>query len=430
MDSKPTTTTGSPLKEWVKRHSPLKSRSNKPLPPTPAADPASPIRKAVAPISGNANANASTTTLNAEDKRPKKRISSILGHRKSSGSASKLQEVLSSESKATKRPRSRGKPSAADITEPPNKQPRLAQSPGSFNRLSDRVTSLEAQLQAAQKELEHFRDVPSGANSVRPSPRRAKSWDVDHEVAARQASLSGRGRFDGLVENLLVAQQTAPPLPTLSPETYHSRRGHSVDVSRVPAERARPKSRNPSAEAAFELDLKDEHERRKGLRSQLRQSSWHNIQEHMATQSQTRSFSAGSKHSLADSVSSERPTQKRKHSHEKQLPEPPTASSNPKDPGLSHPGSRGSSVPPKYLPLENQAPRLAKKHGPSARPDVIPEECDVEAHHSATDIEKAEIKTAIEVDVRPQSPWRHQVPSPSRLPAVSEEFEWNDEEIF
>ena len=136
------------------------------------------------------------------------------------------------------------------------------------------------------------------------------------------------------------------------------------------------------------------------------------MQETLAAQGHARSFSAGSKRSYSENFESDRdrPARRQKQSHDKDLPVPPI------------PTKYRSSSASEAAPQQQAAKQRAK-----------PSPNDITAHRSATATEKAEIRSAMPAEdssARAQSPYRNRIPSPPRLPAVSEEFEWDDQEIF
>lgn len=218
----------SPLKSWVRTHSPFRNR-DKPLPPVPAVD--SPIRQAGGLISGNtsppktnrkASAKKGTTTGG-------KGLLSLLKPKTSQHfaqaptSPSPVVDGTTRERGHTIRTPTRARSTRSLFrsakSRTPNAQSAKARTPD-LRSLSHKVSNLEAQLREARRELDHvlgpndIEDVPPVPPlpaQVRPiaQPRTA-SDKLNDAIVQRTEALSQRGRFDGLVENLLVQSPKQP----------------------------------------------------------------------------------------------------------------------------------------------------------------------------------------------------------------------------
>lgn len=350
----------SPLKAWVRRHSPIKGRhnSNKPLPPAPlheqVTQDSSPCKRVpISAISGNANAAA---TVNPQPK-SKKRISSLLKHKSSapaSSSQSQARPVTPVARQTTGRSQSAAgyhehvtrdsMPSIQRSMSQDNRIPqqtsqprpsRMASHSPTLRTLTDRVSSLESQLRAARAEIASMTQL---GNRISPNPRRALSIEgelIERDVEERYARLQGRGRYDGLVECLLE-----PNYAAASASASRSRRSASLD-------RDAPYATYEAVELAYGEDeaqrrhisrledaMAQEQRNLTRRRSEIRAASWKQVQEHMAaaeTKQQPALVSLSKKRSrsqdiprsqlvIDETIKDQPPPRKRKQSHEKELP--------------------------------------------------------------------------------------------------------------
>ena len=345
----------SPLKAWVRKHSPIKSRhnSNKPLPPPPPQDQnGSPKRIPISTISGNVN----NGPVGAQQK-TKKRISSLLKH-KSSASAALPASFQSRPITPAAQPVTGRSQSAAGFHEHARKSSRpplqrslsqesrtpqssvqrrssrtQAHSP-TLRTLTDRVSSLESQLRAARAEIA---SVSQGSSTNPSSPRRALPIEgelLNREAEERCARLQGKGHYAGLVESLLEPTYAAASASA-------SRRSMSVDrESALAAYR--------EAEWAYDEDNEEKQYTRHRVesnhfgearvlarrRSEIRAASWKQVQEHMAavqnehhhsiassSKKRSRSHEIPRSQLVVDeTIKGQPPARRQKHSHEGGLP--------------------------------------------------------------------------------------------------------------
>ncbi|KAI9655229.1 MAG: hypothetical protein M1831_004939 [Alyxoria varia] len=369
----------SPLKTWVRKHSPLKSR-NKQLPPLPPRDDDHegdddlPRKRALSNISGNAHpANSSPhkaqhqaskqtqapqtskrtenahyshgsenalqqqriegsqpapqpVTQPAPQQKSKRLFSGFLRHR-SSDSPRKQQPqrpqtpmtrpTSSTSHTTTARPTSNTPTRKRSASASPTKldthrvqKPRSSKKPQSPRRntndhsphglrhLSQRVTSLESELEAARAELATkglpMLSSPSKIKHSSPSRRAtsaaaattsAGSVDgnrMNAEVAERQARLERHGRYEGLVEALLQPDYRSASATAAS-------RGGSRSASRNSTERDGAIAAYGAVEQAYAAEQGDDDaERAKKIakrRSEIRAASWKQIQDHVSQNS-------------------------------------------------------------------------------------------------------------------------------------------------
>lgn len=425
----------SPIKAWVRRYSPLKSR-NKPLPPRPPPEEDhSPgkVRAPGRPISGN----VSPTKLGAEgtNKTAKRKLSSLLKHKSSEPAA---------EAQALHR-------RAQSTPVPQDDRPQSAHSE-KHDELTKKVSTLEAQLRAARAELATA--STSTANAFRrtspwrprpPHARRANSFQLeaytDREIAEHQQRLLQGSRFTGVVESLLEPDYKSA---STTAAAYSTRgRGSTRSVSGSGHEQAMADYRN--LEAGYMDDTEDDARRLARKRSELRAAEWMRVQEHMAKEKNN--YTTGSKriHEHGNATAEERPARRQKQSHvelqEKALPKFPrsrrTVSESASSSSVKLRNGRDTSP---FL----TGPHPQKSHVGASRPQqpgdsvkqgVVKGEADNDMlRHAkqppAKEDENVTIFAGDEDDERGRpSPPRRKGMSPLRLPAVSEEFEW-DEEVF
>lgn len=408
MDNK----ASSPIKAWVRRHSPLKSR-NKPLPLAPPSAQPSPSRKPSRAVSGynNNNNNAShSNVVLTKSVKPKRKLSGTLKQ------AVSVDHFALQEHDGNIR-----STSAAEIHNPYDIYVKDTISPPNIHKLSERVSSLESQLNEARQELKVFR-------GVRPSRRRSRSHEIIQGVRERP-SQELTGRFDGLAENLLAQRD-------VSFGSYTSR--HSADYAKAFAQYA------AAEEARMRLvnreDLTDETRKKREL-SKLREASWQQIQDHVSSQGRLqdgtrsgskRAYSEGYASRPGDVPDSGRPVNRRKTHHEKELPKPPVDEDKTK--GVPRLVRGPGAVPVKTLQeCRSAAPSRAvtesstSKHKRRSSIDLTKLQ---DSRGTKEQVVECEGKDGAEKDTNStRSPQRRLVPSPSRLQPVSEEFEW-DEDIF
>lgn len=222
----------SPIKSWIHKHSPLKSR-NKPLPPPPSDS--SPARKPVEPVSGNTSPSKPKTT---------NRFLSLLKSKATQPSSLLPPTNLSQRTPIHKKTFRSGRGRAPDL-----------------NTVSKKISDLEAQLKEAQRELTVIASQQQSTD--------VESTALDRQITQRQENLSQGGRFDGLVENLLGQVS-----PSQRPVT---RRGH--------AEAATPNAflDYQAIEEAYEPaapEAESPHSRQ--LKRKRSEPSWQEMQERIA----------------------------------------------------------------------------------------------------------------------------------------------------
>lgn len=415
----------SPLKTWIKRHSPIKSR-NKPLPNAPLES-GSPTKQRTTRVPGRAvSGNASPTKASAADRsehKPAKRKISALW--KSAPS----EEAQQSPSKHRR-----------TVSSPVKHHERHDPS-DSKESLSDKVSVLEAQLRAAKSELagasntiKHASPFKSHRSSSRQS-RHVSHGDIDYQVDARQRALQQGFHYDGVVESLLEPDYVSATRRAAE----YSERGRESPTKRS-ASAMGYYDKAMSDYKTMEDQYLDEGEQGDALemarrRSTLRAAEWKRMQEHMAKEKRHR---AGSKrsHDEVPAAGGERPARRQKYDkamlRDKALPDIPkqdrpkktiqgdAARSDRPKAASSQPESKAHTI--QYVQVRSKTPEQ--------RP--APEEEDVEP----LDLGEAEDGN-VEVfcddddeDYAPPSPHRRPLISPSRLHTVDEEFEWNDDEIF
>ena len=446
----------SPLKAWVKRHSPIKSR-NKPLPAAPKDEDAGSPTKSRAPMRA-----ISTNISPSKDKGTKRKISGFI----------------------------RGKPSTSEDAPPLPSQPatkhrRISSVPGknhnvknkigvsipdgngSDKQLASRVQHLEEELKAARAELASTSTVTTNKKSSatwrhRPGPsRRAHSFeahtDPDKDASVRHERLMKGNHYGGLVESLLERDYDAANARAAS---FASRDGG------ISPQHATLKSGRHSAMASYGemenayMEDDDQEERMRRMRSELRATEWKRIQESCSPGGQ-RSSSGATKRGRESSAHEEPPARRQKQSHD---PSTGTATSE----GHRHSRRAASeSCAPSNLevkrssgirqvpidaqpykieyvrtttkkseePKGSKPPRVSRTP-PKGRPtyDLM------KAFGSNTPKQKPGQNENVEVftegedqpdeptaDPKPASPHRRATPSPSKLQTVQEEFEWDDE---
>ena len=441
-------TSGSPIKAFLRKHSPIKTRSK--TQQTATRDAPSPTKERV-PMR-----DLSTNTSPTKDGKVSKR--------KFSGFM-------------------RNKPTHNEEAVPPvptTKHRRISSVPGKVQReneqppplpdnphLSSRVQQLEAELEAARAELANSATTSSSTRKaisprrVRPkTPRRAHSYDAhgnsDQEAAERHERLTRGTKFGGLVESLLEPDYASANARAAS----YSTRGGPAEIRQGGLE-----SRRHSAMASYgDLerqcmdDEDDDAERLKRKRSELRAAEWKRIQEAYGHSPQ-RVLSSGTKRSR-DTITTthdEPPARRQKQTHDL-----PQDKSMPKGPqhtrrvaSESHAPStleltRGSIKPIQsepykieYVRTNTQTPDRPKAQAPRRTPpkgrptyDLMkafgsntPKEPTNGKANENVEVFKAGEDEPEEKDIeqRPNTPWRRNPPSPSRLQTVNEEFEWDDE---
>ncbi|KAB8342908.1 hypothetical protein FH972_022505 [Carpinus fangiana] len=389
---------GSPIKSWMQKHSPIKSR-NKPLPVPPRQAEPSPTRKPIAQISGNARPDH----ISKNDK-PRRRLGSLF--------------------------RSTDKLSAA---QPPHstKTHHYTQSAptNDLRGLSAKVSSLEEQLKEAREQLDSFASSSRRSrHDTRPPSRgrqsRHSSAGQTEDTARPRIPQQENSRFDGIVENLLFHQQQQQQqqqqpsrFPRRSEGTGGSiHRRASADMGDAFAhyrrtldayEEARNECSNTCASDGDEDDGSPGSLKRK--RSQVRASSWQAVQEYAAREALSRQWDRHSaprdttQSSTARRVASdgERPPQRLKQYHEKSLPKSPpkSPSPTPRKRGDPPPGARHRRSSSK---TKNELPPEEAKDGDQGT-------------------------AAVNNRPRPLSPSKRYATSPLKLLPVAEEFEWDDE---
>lgn len=422
----------SPIKAWVKRHSPLKNR-NKPLPPRPIAQESSSPSKPRAPglpISGN----ASPTKTNGTTVKPAKRkISSLLKHKSADEGPDSGALERHNQSQATlvlQQDRPRSSQSGKEPVE----------------ELSDRVSALEAQLRTARAELANATTSTASGTSKRNAPwrlrsghpRRASSFDSqaakNQEIQERQQRVLQGNMFEGVVESLLAPDYKSASKTAASYST-RATRGSRRSISGSGHEQAMADYRN--LESAHMGESEDETRRLTRLRSELRAAEWMRIQEHMAKEQEQ--YKTGSKRSSSDSHQGpeERPARRLKHS-EADL----KAKALPSVPRSRRAASENDSTTLRTVDSTDTVPIMQR-----ARPQRVnyshtrpktPDEprrrrsLQIEPSKPATNFqgENVTVFAADEEDEQDRNNvLRRSAASPSRLGTVSEEYEW-DEDVF
>lgn len=447
----------SPIKAWVRKHSPLKSRfaTNKPLPPAPIED--SPAKRPIARPAAAAETVA----------RGPSRFLSFLKR----DPYPELQQIASvEESKTPKRKRgtfasltSRDGAQRSPIRKSLRRQPSV-----DLNKLSKKVSSLEAQLKEARQELD------SVVGTIRPDCS-TNSEKINQAIEAKQQMLVDSDRYDGLVETLL--NQGSP-----------SYKQHSLNSS---ADLPRAYAEYLAIEDAMEADgsfvgITPRHTKRK------RQADSDHEGQAEALGRSVGGRSHRQTHYLLSDIpqDAERPPPRRKSEHITELPPPPPlvgavgsdSDHEPTTPTSRRPVQIKSSdltrkrphLPPPRLdslsrtlkPSLRQPHKSAPpQHDPAtSRSAVVYEESDQEYTSSGSsspytppnmqkeNIDPAssspfhESPTPRSAITSPQeaasrtpaaspqpvalTPLKRHVRIPAKLSTVDEEFEWNDEEIF
>lgn len=423
---------GSPIKSWIRRHSPIKSRS-KPLPAAPNnhVNNGSPSRAQPRQPGRVISANASPTRPRSTDpgsthKVTKRKISSLW----------KAPQQTPTDALKSKHRRV--------VSSPVNYTDERPSSSNSVESLSERVTTLEAQLRAAKADLAQASHVIKAASPFKARPsgvRRAQSYestgDIDRHVEERQRSLQRGNYYDGVVESLLQQDYAAASRKSLSYSTRGSPERRSASATGY-YEKAMSDYKN------LEDDYVEDGESRHALeiarrRSELRALEWRRMQDHMTSQGKSR---VGSKRSQEDASvpRDERPARRQKHesnvARDKALPEIPQRStravSERNERGLEESQSKhhravSSAHTIQYVSLRRadapESPSKSAQRSKPSQPDIGDADNMNVTVYSGDDDDEAE-------EYAPPSPYRRHIPSPSRLPPVSEEFEWNDDEIF
>lgn len=164
------------LKAWVQKHSPVKSR-NKPLPPPPPPEADSPIRKPMREVSGNEASGKTPSRLRAFlNKKLPSQPPSPAKHEYTKPTVP-AETLHRSPIRRSLRNRSHKGPDVAHLT--------------------TKVTVLEAQLQAARRELE------KAAGKRSNQGHRSVSDEINRAIEEKQRSLGRGDRYNGVVESLL-----------------------------------------------------------------------------------------------------------------------------------------------------------------------------------------------------------------------------------
>lgn len=413
----------SPIKSFLRKHSPIKSR-NKPLPAAPRSRDGSPTRSPLKRSDGNAR----PTSSQGPDK-PKKRLTALFR------SGEKASDVPHS-GHAAHHHYSRSVPVVRSPQKMSDEQRHEQQtaSPPSLRRLSQKVSSLEEQLREAQHQLNAYAKHPQ-ASEIRVRNRNFSSRDRVSSAQGYYDDVGGRsklgrerssGHLDGVVENLLQGPR-ATPTPNYSrpsqrrPNPASGRsmtRRASADVELAYERFLQRQEEDEAAQHRFQQEadehdgfylrgeqpggedpLKDEDSpgRQKRKRSELRESSWKAIQEYQSTAklSPSKGSHSGSAKGRVYkeprrgvSETEERPAQRAKHGHDKALPPSPKT---------------GSPSPSRHRRSASQTENKLPEQGKSAVP------CTIDATGG------------------PPSPSRRYATSPTKLLTVQEEFEWDDE---
>lgn len=458
----------SPIKAWVRKHSPLKTRfaTNKPLPPPPPPE-ESPTKQR------NDVRHPPAAPIDTVTKGPSKFLSFL----KKSTHPEHTQPVVPDEEVTPPR-RKRGAFASLTSRDGLHRSPirkSLRKQPSvDLNKLSQKVSTLEAQLREARQELDtvvgSVRQQDSGSTN---------SEKINKAVLAKQQSLTAGDRYDGLVESLLGQKS-----PSYKQHSLNS----STDLPRAYAEYLAVENALEAEEGRDSVASSPRHNKRKrpsavpslGASSPTNQSPESPPPQHL-----------------------ERPPTRRKSDHHKDLPPPPpsgfsaihntppTTAPPPRLPRPSDvirkqphlPPPRADSLPRPQQPVERQprkapsfpssaarqqatrtapapagvlySPLAEPEHdeytssgssSPLTPPGMLQENMDPAASSSpfresptpavpaAAAAAAVKMPPAQKQQQQPKSgtltPLKRHVRAPAKLSTVDEEFEWNDEEIF
>lgn len=405
----------SPIKNWMQRHSPIKSR-NKPLPVPPPEDTHNSKRKPISQVSGNARPSSAD-----QQEKPKRRLSSLFK------STTEKTASAATTTSATPLPGLHSSRGHHYTSSAPGQQLRRELPSPNLRNLSAKVNCLEEQLREAREQLDSYASTSRRSRHEERPPARGKgprtkpTQPVLGDDQYSNLYLQNNLRFDGIVESLLLQQQ---------------QQEHRQRHARSGADKARSIQRRRSADmgdafahyrqtldayeeardqcaTAYASDGEAEAEENspgqlKRKRSQIRASSWQAVQDYAARETLSRQWdrhagarpAAGQEQQSRRAASdSERPTQRLKQQHDKSLPKSPpkSPSPTPRKAGGGH--RRSGSKTKNELPPQDGAGEDGQQRTTAGEPRVA----------------------------RPISPSKRYASSPLKLLPVAEEFEWDDE---
>ena len=340
----------------------------------------------------------------------------------------------------------------------------------SDKQLADRVELLEAELKAARAELASNTNgttkqkLPSMPPSTRSRPslgRRSHSVEIhssrDEDALVRQERLMRGHRYDGLVESLLEQDYDAANATAAS---FASQTG--ATTTRQDSRKSGRRSALASygdMESRYMDDEENDEEHLKRKRSELRAAEWKRIQENYDSRvHQSPSGASKRGHEESNTLNDERPARRQKQSHESNSKDS-TTTTNPRNRRAASEGNATSDLEIKrsgvirQVPIQTQPYKIEYVHMKSntndetqpVRPAKTPPKGRptydlMKAFESNTPKTKSKDNENVEVfnegenepeepDAEPKltSPHRRNIPSPSRLQTVREEFEWDDE---
>lgn len=366
------------LKAWVQKHSPIKGR-NKPLPPPPPPPvDDSPARKPMKELSGN----------EAGGKTPS-RLRAFLNKKLPSNppSPSKQEHVRTVITAETLR----RSPIRRSLRQRIHKVPDV-------NKLTTKITVLEAQLEAAKRELQ---------SAARPGPPagRSVSDEINRAIEEKQRSLGAGDRYNGVIESLLGNRSAS--------KRSISSKAPQLDLDWAYADYLAAEDGYEPTVAAIETPTSW-----RGSRSAVRNAGWSQIQAHIAEPSRSK---RGRHEQALERTSMDRPAQRRKLQHDTQTSDDVShikivemeasrkSSSDGERPRLQRQHSTIESVHDR----DNSESQRATGRSATANYEVEP----IDESHEPRDVEQPVAR-------------KLRCVSPSKLQTVNEEYEWNDEEIF
>ena len=271
-------------------------------------------------------------------------------------------------------------------------------------KLTTKITVLEAQLEAAKRELQ------SAAQPGLPAGR-SVSDEINRAIEEKQRSLGAGERYNGVIESLLGNRSAS--------KRSISKNAPQLDLDWAYADYLAAEDGYEPTVAAIETPTSW-----RGNRSAVRNAGWAQIQAHIAEPSRSK---RGRHEQAPERTSMDRPAQRRKVQHDSdaidddnsyirivEIDDPRKSSSDSERPRLQRQHITIEKVHDRDNSNSQQAIRASSQtRSATANYEVEP----IDENREPADVEQPVAR-------------KLRCVSPSKLQTVDEEYEWNDEEIF